>query len=161
MLRGSWLNYHIKVCKKCFYVQPSISTKAVFELYTVSSLFENYPWIVKVPLSCNLMGYLLAIIKTSGDESNLPSNGFWPKLRYMNFSVFSLTVCNRQRRLLKDRRHCKLLFLLIWTGEEKKFVCLMEGSFSFPVLFFLWFRFFLFSVLFLYSFLSTLPHSVS
>ena len=76
LLGDTLLNYHIKVCKKCFYVQPSISNKAVFELYTVSSLFENYPWIVKVPLSCNLMGYLLAIIKTSGDESNLPSNGF-------------------------------------------------------------------------------------
>ena len=41
----------------------------------VSSLFENCHWIVKVPLSCNLMGYLLAI-KISGDGLNLSSNGF-------------------------------------------------------------------------------------
>ena len=46
------------------------------QLYNVSSLFENCHWIVKVPLSLNLMGYLLAIIKTGEDELNLPSNGF-------------------------------------------------------------------------------------
>ena len=97
LLRGSWLNYQSKVCKKCFYVQPSIFKRQfLIQPYTVSSLFENHHWIIKVPLACNLMGYLLAIIKTSGNESNLPSNDFWPKLHYMGgvnaFAIFMFSA---------------------------------------------------------------------
>ena len=49
--------------------------KFLIESHTVSSLFENCHWSVKVPLSCNLMDYLLAI-KIRGHEFNLPSDGF-------------------------------------------------------------------------------------
>ena len=49
--------------------------KFLIESHTVSSLFENYHLSVKVPLSCNLMGYLLAI-KIRGHEFNLPSDCF-------------------------------------------------------------------------------------
>ena len=60
-----------------FFNHQFLPMQFLIQPYTVGSLFENYDhWIVKVPLSCNLMGYLLAIIKTSGDELNLPSNGF-------------------------------------------------------------------------------------
>ena len=49
--------------------------KFLIESHCDSSLFENCHWSVKVPLSYNLMGYLLAI-KIRGDEFNLPSDGF-------------------------------------------------------------------------------------
>ena len=49
--------------------------KFLIESHTASSLFENCHWSVKVPLSCNLMDYLLAI-KIRGHEFNLPSDGF-------------------------------------------------------------------------------------
>ena len=41
------------------------------------------------------MGYLLAIIKTSADESNLPSNGFWPKFTVAH-NCHIKTKCSQQ-----------------------------------------------------------------
>ena len=71
--------------------------KFLIQACTVSLLFENCHWSLKVPLSCNLMGYLLAI-KINGHEFNLPRNGFWPKYHSVKFSV-TFTGVNRQRRL--------------------------------------------------------------
>ena len=81
--------------------------KFLMQACTVGLLFENCHWSVKVPLSCNLVCYLLAI-KIKGHKFNLPRNGFWPKYHSMKFSV-TFTDVNRQRRLCNDGGHCSLL----------------------------------------------------
>ena len=83
LLRGQWwLADHIKVCRRYCLAQSSIFSKDLkflIESHTISSLFENCHWSVKVPLCCNLMGYLLGI-KIRGHEFNLPSDGFLRKI---------------------------------------------------------------------------------
>jgi len=96
--------------------------KFLIQACTVSLLFKNCHWSLKVPLSCNLMGYLLAI-KINGHELNLPRNGFWPKYHSVKFSV-TFTGVNRQRRLWNDRGHCSFLLRM---GKNRVWVSSGEG----------------------------------
>ena len=102
--------------------------KFLIQSHSVSSLFENFHWSFKVPLSCNVVGYLLAI-KIRGHEFNLPWDGFWAKLHSLNFSV-PFTDGNWLRRLYNERSHFSLLLL------RTKFVSSVEGFFSTFFLFF-------------------------
>ena len=88
---------HIKVCRKYCLAQPSRSLKFLIESRTVSSLFENCHWSVRVPLSCNLMGYLLAI-KIRGHEFNLPSDGFLSKITLRELQCLKKFWCSKGLR---------------------------------------------------------------
>ena len=94
--------------------------KFLIQVYTVSFLFENCHCSVKVPLSCNFMGCILAI-KIRGHEFNLPwhNNILWTSV--------SLSL------MLIDWEDCRMKeFISAWVllrVEKTKFVFQVERAF--------------------------------
>ena len=76
LLRGQWwLANHIKVAESSFWFNHQFSFLKLFEVFDTGMhcqfVVQNCHWSIKVPLSCNLMGYLLAI-KIKGHDFNMP-----------------------------------------------------------------------------------------
>lgn len=97
LLRGSWLNYHIKVCKKCFYVQPSIFTKVVFD---TAIHFQFLVW--ELSLDCQRTfilqfdGLSICSYENKWRLIKFALKWFLTKNALQHFSVTSLMVGNRQ-----------------------------------------------------------------
>ena len=57
---------------------------------------RELPLECQVPLSCNFMGYIFALIEISGDEIKFALKWFWSKITICEVVSLSLTVIGRE-----------------------------------------------------------------